>query len=180
MIALLISLLLTQVSTQATATFDPTTSLSVVLTSSSTSVDVPTSPSNPDVYRNFQIGIQNIYTLSSNNFVEIRSKAYPNTLIQNYTEHNYSSPPAYDFMYISVNVEETLMVLTSHKAGSLQFLIYSIGSSGTVAFANETLPNLLDTPYKTFIKGEYIYCYIWGITNDIIYRVSVWDHTIFQ
>ena len=88
---------------QDTAPISAGTTFDTLLPSTISVYQDPTSPYPADFYRNFVISTQNIYLLGSNNIVEIYSKAYPNTLIQNYANYNFSAPHLFLFVELSVN-----------------------------------------------------------------------------
>lgn len=74
----------------------------------------PSSPYYPkDYYINVVVTEQHIYALGSNNVVQIYDQANLTLPPQVFSNYSYSFSPTYTMVYISVNENETLMVLTS-------------------------------------------------------------------
>lgn len=64
----------------------------------------PYSPFYPnDFYRNIQYLNSKIYTLGSNNIVQVYNKTNPTSMLQSFNEYSYAYGLPYAFIFLSVN-----------------------------------------------------------------------------
>lgn len=91
-----------------------------------------------DFYRNVVIVGSHIYALGSNNIVQIYNIADLSLPPQVFANYSYSSSPPYCMVYLSVDENESLMVLTSFSNSKLEHLVFSLNSSKVGVYLNKS------------------------------------------
>jgi len=119
--------------------------------------------------------------LTSENVVQIFNRSSPNWIIQNYTTYSDIIAYPYTFYSVSVNQEESLLVLTSFVGSLLQHLTLSLSYSGIVSYHNTTGDRSFSTqPHTTFISDQTVFCFYQSTKNNVnddIYLTNVVDNS---
>ena len=140
--------------TAGQASFNSTSSLSIIQTSSIPITPDPLSPHHPnDFYIDIDVTTTRVYLLDSTHVVKVYNKTFPNAYIGNMTDFSYGNTSQYAFFDINVNLQENLLVLASYKSTQLTYLFFSLTSSGIGPLVNQTSFGLQVKPNTVFFKG---------------------------
>lgn len=132
-----------------------------------------------DFYQSTDISMNNIYTLGSNQIVQIYSKLNPSTPIQNFTNYSYSFALPFTLVYASASKDDLIVALTSFKTGILKHIVYSADQNGISAQQSIVGDNSFTTsPSKVWIRDSIIYSYFRSaFSNDSVYITTIASNT---